>query len=86
LIYQTNKNNLKKLKLKKMTTQINIYNNSELVKKTSKYIFENFKSCYLTTIKSNVYYNVNGIVWEVFQSGCGNYPTTNNVKIEDFKY
>jgi hypothetical protein len=65
---------------------INIYNSKELVKETSKFIYQNLRTCYLTTIKGNAYYNVNGIVWEVWQSGCGNYPTTSNIKIEDFKY
>jgi hypothetical protein len=67
-------------------TTINIYTNPELVKATSKYIYENFKTTFLTIIKGNCYYNVNGIVWQVWQSGCGNYPTTSNIKVEDFKY
>lgn len=33
----------------------------------------------------NNYYNVFGIVWEVWQDGCGNYPTSTGIKVEDFQ-
>lgn len=42
-------------------------------------------SAYIAMKGSNTYYNVNGIVWEAWQDGCGNYPTTDGVKVADFK-
>ena len=54
-----------------------IYTHPNEVKQVANYIYNNIKTCYITTKGDNSYYNVNGIVWEVWQSGCGNYPTTN---------
>jgi hypothetical protein len=64
---------------------ITIHNNREKTIKASKFIFENKVSAYIGMKGNNTYYNVNGIVWEVWQDGCGNFPTSNNIKIEDFK-
>jgi len=66
-----------------MTT--NIYTNRKATLEASNFIFDNRASSYIAMKGNNTYYNVNGIVWEVWQDGCGNYPTSNNTKIEDFK-
>lgn len=64
--------------------KITIYNNREKVIEASNFINNNISSCYIGTKGNNSYYNVNGIVWEVWQDGCGNYPTSNNISIENF--
>lgn len=64
---------------------INIYTNREETLKASEFISKNRQKSFIKMIGNNTFYNVNGIVWEVFQDGCGNYPTTKNVKIQDFK-
>ena len=63
---------------------ISIYTDREQTIAASKFINENRVKCYLGMKGNNTYYNVNGIVWEVWQDGCGNYPTSNEVKIKDF--
>jgi len=65
-----------------MTTSI--YTNREITILAAKFIANNRRSAYIGMKGNNTYYNVNGIVWEVWQDGCGNYPTTKNIKIEDF--
>lgn len=62
-----------------------IYNNRQETINAAGFISNNRSSSYIGSKGSNSYYNVNGIVWEVWQDGCGNYPTTNNVSIKDFK-
>ena len=54
-----------------------IYTHPTEVKAAAEYIYNNMSSCYITTKGNHSYYNINGIVWQVWQSGCGNYPTTN---------
>jgi hypothetical protein len=66
-----------------MTTTI--YNNRTATLEAAEFINNNIASAYLGMKGSNTYYNVKGIVWEVWQSGCGNYPTSNNVSVNDFK-
>jgi hypothetical protein len=61
-----------------------IYTHSTEVKAAAEYIYNNMSSCYITTKGNNSYYNINGIVWEVWQSGCGNYPTTNGTLLINF--
>ena len=60
-----------------------IYTHATEVKEAANFIFNN-KSCYITTKGNNSYYNVNGIVWEVWQSGTGTYPTTNGTLFINF--
>ena len=66
-------------------TKINIYNNRTATIEAAEFISNNITSAYLGMKGNNTYYNVNGIVWEVWQSGCGNYPTTNGLSVNDFK-
>ncbi len=61
-----------------------IYTNREATIAAADFIHNNRASAYLGTKGNNSYYNVNGIVWEVWQDGCGNYPTTIGVKVENF--
>jgi hypothetical protein len=61
-----------------------IYTNADLTKSVAQFISENRTSCYIGMKGSNTYYNVNGFVWEVFHDGCGNYPTSEGIKIENF--
>lgn len=62
----------------------NIYTHPIEVKKASKYIYNNIAKCYIDTKGDISYYNINGIVWEVWQSGTGNYPTTKNILFKNF--
>jgi len=64
---------------------INIRTNREETIKASEFINDNRTSCYIGTKGNNSYYNVNGVVWEVWQDGCGNYPTSNGIKLNSFK-
>jgi hypothetical protein len=66
-----------------MTTTI--YNNRTATLEAAEFISNNIASAYLGMKGNNTYYNVNGIVWEVWQSGCGNYPTSNGLSVNDFK-
>jgi hypothetical protein len=50
----------------------------------SEYIHANLQSSYLGSKGSNNYYNVNGVVWEIWQFGMGNYPTSNGVSVKFF--
>jgi len=61
-----------------------IYTNREMTMSASEFINNNRAYAYIGMNGNITYYNVNGIVWEVWQDGCGNYPTTNGVKIENF--
>ena len=61
-----------------------IYTHQNEVKEASNYIQNNITKCYITTKGNYSYYNVHGIVWEIWQSGCGNYPTTNGILFNDF--
>jgi len=61
-----------------------IYTHPIEVKEVANYIYNNIKTCYINTIGDYTYYNVNGIVWQVWQSGCGNYPTTNGTLFINF--
>ena len=63
-----------------------IYTHPKKVKEISIYIHNNFKNCYITTIDGHCYYNVKGIVWKVWQSGTGSYPTTEGTKFTNFKF
>jgi len=64
--------------------KISIYNNSQAVLDASEFINDNRANCYIGTKGNNSYYNVLGIVWEVWQDGCGNYPTSKLIKVNDF--
>ena len=61
-----------------------IYTHREEVLDASEFISKNRASSYIGMKGSNSYYNVNGIVWEVWQDGCGNYPTSKNLPITEF--
>lgn len=65
---------------------ISIHSNREATVAASKFISENRSRAYLGWKKDFdlTYYNVNGIVWQVWQSGCGHYPTSVGVKAENF--
>jgi hypothetical protein len=65
-------------------TTTTIYNNRELTIAAAQFINENRASAYICMKGNNTYYNVKGIVWEVWQDGCGNYPTTNNIQTKSF--
>jgi hypothetical protein len=62
-----------------------IYTHPTEVKEASIYIYNNMTKCYITTIRDNSYYNINGVVWEIWQSGTGNYPTTKGTLVNNFK-
>ena len=70
---------------KNNTMRISIYTNREAVIAATNFINQNRKTS-LIGYKGNFnYFNVNGIVWEIYQDGCGNYPTTEGIKVENFK-
>ncbi len=50
----------------------------------SEYIHQNRRSIYIGRKGNFSYYNIKGVVWEVWQDGCGNYPTSTGIKIENF--
>ena len=62
-----------------------IYTNPEVTIAAAEFIHNNRTSSYIGMKGNDTYYNVNGVVWEVWQDGCGNYPTSNGIKIQDFK-
>jgi hypothetical protein len=62
----------------------NIYTHPTEVKAAAEFIYNNISTCYITTKGNNSYYNINGIIWEVWQSGTGNYPTTNGTLFINF--
>lgn len=64
---------------------ISIYNNRELVLSVADFISNNRQRAYIGMKGDTTYYNVNGMVWEVWQDGCGNYPTTNNIPVKSFE-
>ena len=64
--------------------RVSIYSNREATIEASEFINNNMESAYLGMKGSNNYYNVNGVVWSVFHSGCGTYPTSNGQKVSDF--
>ena len=51
----------------------------------SNYIHANIGKCYLGCKGNTNYYNVNGIVWEIWQFGLGNFPITRGVTVNYFK-
>jgi hypothetical protein len=53
----------------------NIFTHKEETIAASDYIFNNPNS-FLYRKGNFDYYNVNGVIWEVYQSGTGNYPET----------
>lgn len=61
-----------------------IYTDRQLTIEAAKFIHKNRSQCYIGKKGNNSFYNVNGIVWEVWQDGCGNYPTSKGIKIENF--
>lgn len=61
-----------------------IHTNRTEVLEASEYIYNNIAKAYLGTKGGTDYYNVNGIIWEVWHSGCGSFPTSNNVSVNDF--
>jgi hypothetical protein len=65
-----------------MTTSI--YTNRQATIEASEFIFNNNATAFIGRKGNNNYYNVNGIVWEIWQEGCGNYPTSNGIKVIDF--
>ena len=63
---------------------MNIYTNKFETIEASEFIHANLKSSYIGSKGSNNYYNVNGIVWEIWQFGMGNYPTCTGISVIDF--
>jgi len=70
--------------MEKERVQINCYNNFSLCADASQYINQNRKNCYLGSKGDTNYYNVKGIVWEIWQEGLGHYPKSYNEKVENF--
>jgi hypothetical protein len=64
--------------------QADIWSDREMTMNASEYIYNNRALAYIGTKGGDTYYNVNGIVWSVWHDGCGNYPITNFIRIEDF--
>ena len=62
----------------------NIYTNRAETIAASEFIHSNLKSSYIGSRGSNNFYNVNGIVWEIWQFGLGNFPTSNGTSINKF--
>lgn len=65
--------------------RISIYTNREAVIEATNFINLNRSSSFIGYKGNFNYFNVNGIVWEVYQDGCGNYPITEGIRVEDFK-
>lgn len=63
---------------------INIFRNRDLVISASRYIHTH-QEAFIDYYARTNYYNVNGIVWEIWDDGCGNFPTSEGFKVEDFK-
>ena len=61
-----------------------IYTHREETKKVSTLISAH-KLPYLGRSGNNDYYDVNGIVWEIWQRGCGNPPTSEGILTANFK-
>lgn len=59
---------------------INIYNSKNEVLAASEFIHSNLASSYVGCKGDTSYYNVGGIIWEIWQFGMGNYPMSNGVK------
>lgn len=64
--------------------RISIYTDREATIQSAEYISKNRSKSYIGTKGNFTYYNVNGIVWEVYQDGTGTNPTTEGIRIEDF--
>lgn len=64
---------------------MNIYTHRNETLAASDFISANRSTAYLGTKGNNSYYNVNGIVWSVWQSGTGNYPECEATAANDFK-
>jgi len=65
---------------------MNIYSHRNETLAASDFISSNIKTCYLGMKNGHSYYNVNGVIWEAWQSMCNaNLNTRHNVTFEDFK-
>ena len=67
-----------------MNQRKNIYTHEEETKKVAALIAAN-KLPYLGRVGNNDYYACDGIIWEVWQSGCGNPPTSEGILTTNFK-
>lgn len=64
---------------------VTIHSNRKAVLEASDFISKNRESAFIGSYKSYNYFNVAGVVWEIWQDCMGNFPTSNGVKIENFK-
>lgn len=55
---------------------MNIYTNRAETIEASDFIHSNLLFSFIGSKGDNNYYNVKGIVWEIWQFGMGNYPTS----------
>jgi len=84
-LHRKTQTNIFKQKNNSIMITTTIRNNRTATLAAAEFIDNNRVSAYIAMKGSNTYYNVNGIVWEAWQDGCGNYPTTDGVKVADFK-
>lgn len=63
---------------------MNIYTHREQTINAHNFIENNTASAYLFMLDSFTYYNVRGVVWAVFHSGCGNYPNSSGDQTDIF--
>lgn len=54
----------------------NIYTHREETLAAAAFINDNRATAYLWTNGNNTFYDVNGVIWSVWQDGTGNYPET----------
>lgn len=64
---------------------MNIYTHRTETLAAADFIAKNSYDAYLGSIKNNSYYNVNGVVWSVWQSGTGNYPECTGIAADEFE-
>lgn len=63
-----------------------IYTHRQETIEAHDFIIDNRSKAYLGHRNNDFnYYNVNGIVWEWYHEGLGGYPTSDGMKVEDFR-
>ena len=65
---------------------ISIYTNRGITIAAAEFIENNRVSAYVGMKGGFTFYNVNGVIWQVWQDGCGNYPISNGIKVENFTF
>ena len=64
---------------------MNQYSHPKETSEAIDFINSNIKSCYLGIKNGHSYYNVNGVIWEAWQSmGTANLNTRHSLTLNDF--